>query len=112
MTKLLFGASCSTLGRLCSSDPPAQLSEELHDVSGSWRVGLTGGAWKYWSKRHVPGVTLHDPVLGMTGGKFTVSRLALVFAAPRYQVIKKGVANPPDFGLENQGLFLAETLII
>ena len=39
-------------------------------------------------------------------------RLTLIFAAPRYQVIKNGVANPPAFGLENQMLFVAQTLII
>ena len=49
---------------------------------------------------------------GGTGGKLPVSCRALVFAAPRYQVIKKGVGHPPDFGLSNQGLFLAEMLII
>jgi hypothetical protein len=41
-----------------------------------------------------------------------VRRLLVVFAAPRDQAIKKGVGNPPDFGLENQSLFLTETLII
>jgi len=49
---------------------------------------------------------------GVTGGKFTVGGLLVVFAAPRDQVIKKGVGDPTDFGLENQSLFLTETLII
>ena len=49
---------------------------------------------------------------GVTGGKFTVRCLLVVFAAPRDQVIKKGVGDPTDFGLENQSLFLTETLII
>ena len=49
---------------------------------------------------------------GVTGGKFTVCRLTVVFAAPRAQVIKKGIGNPPDYGLKNQRPFLAEMLII
>jgi hypothetical protein len=39
---------------------------------------------------------------GVTGGEFTVRRPTLLFAAPRYQMIKKGVANSPAFGLEHQ----------
>jgi hypothetical protein len=40
-----------------------------------------------------------------------VRRLTLIFAAPRYQMINKGVAHSPAFGLEHQALFGAKTLI-
>ena len=46
------------------------------------------------------------------GRKIYCVLLTVVFAAPRAQVIKKGIGNPPDYGLKNQRPFLAEMLII
>src|SRR6267143_3211167 len=66
---------CPILGHIFSSDPRSQLSGELRSASGSCQAMLTGDTRKYWSNRCLPGVTEHDPVLEMIGGKFTVSKL-------------------------------------
>src|SRR6266481_6067777 len=61
------------LGHICSSDPPSQLSGEPRSASGSCQAMLTEDARKCLSNRCLPGVTEHDPVLEIIGGKFTVS---------------------------------------